>query len=217
MSTRYVTFTFWRHGEKDGDALTELGFQQMRDGFRCHLGDVKPEEIVEALATDKNRTAMGCATGLEELSLPLSVTRYAGLGYEWVDQIDLGPDVPGCIENYEALVDSLVTDEVLTIQRILDECPRARLIREALIMFMHRTAKRIVRERPDDDFLHVIGVNHGPGGELPGDPEHTVLEMGQAVRYTVLVTDGDTDEPTAQFVKAEYLDDDQPEDYYVYS
>jgi broad specificity phosphatase PhoE len=170
---------FWviRHGEKDGDMLTEKGVQQVRlaarllDGttFRAafHSGMKRAEQTVLEILS---------ATGQKKMKPEANV----GFGYEWAEkEYPLTP-----------VIRKIATDgkNNVTAADWLKAWPGARLIRERFASTMLGLTRTLVKHFPEEKEIDVLVGSHGPTGELATlEPETTrVLELAGIICYVIM-------------------------------
>ncbi|MDD5567451.1 MAG: phosphoglycerate mutase family protein [Patescibacteria group bacterium] len=186
-----------RHGEKDGDALTETGREQVRQATREYLADAG---FFAALSSEMERAHQTTRVALGELGQGILMShRDPGFGYLHADHDYPGEPIKDALARVKELVAGGARE---TVRLWLDSWPVCRQIRGRFIECLFKCAVlctlNSVQVQGDEPIRILVG-SHSPCSELAVlDPDNTLrLGLAGIVRYVVRV---DTETLAAELV-----------------
>ncbi|MDD5341754.1 MAG: phosphoglycerate mutase family protein [Patescibacteria group bacterium] len=204
MSTRLVEFYVMRHGEKDGDALTETGREQVRQATREYLADAG---FFAALSSEMARAHETTRVALKELDQAMLTTRQdPGFGYEHATRDYPEDTIQAAMLNVQSAVKAGAKETVRLWLRLR---PASCQIRGRFTECLFKWAARYADRMEGEPLMFLVG-SHSPCSELAVlDPDNTPrLDLAGIVKYVVRV---DTETLEAQLVGSEVIFQGFPE------
>ncbi len=159
MTILNVSLYGMRHGDKDGDRLTSLGLRQVRAAAKAHLANIS----FRVITSSEMHRAQQTAQIVQDVCGGRLMPGDPGFGYEWVDKapMDLMCYMPGYVEILTGMKGNPA------IGGILEQCPRADLVRVAVLRSMLGLAEHTVSEMGVAEDFNLFVASHSPVIDLP--------------------------------------------------
>ena len=185
MKPYRMVFDVIRHGQKDGDKLTELGIHQVHATAQQHLAGTKYDMVYYSGLNRAEQTAKLALVAINHPILP--TIKNEGFGFEWLEKDPAMPqfDFNACTAELTKRIGEGVHP---TVWDWFHHWPvfwglRGRLL-ETMINISNFAA--VMNANGDKTEFHFLAGSHGPTAEAAVlDPKaFPALRMADGVRYT---------------------------------